>query len=288
MRPVALLFLLLLSLTAAAQSPDSVFYDRRGNFEPHAVNPWISLPVSLGAIWLGQRRADAVRDKGQIPLAEIRALSRDDVPGIDRVALDQDLEDRDRALFLSDYAANVAHVSPLVFLLFDKYRSNFVDIASMFLEAQALQGLIYGYSPFGPGSTNRIRPLAYYLEADLEARRGGNERNATFSGHVSMTSTSFYFIAKIIDDYNPQLTGGQRALLYVGATLPSAYGGYLRVRGLKHFPTDVAIGMGVGAFSGIAVPELHRWWRARHPNSVAMALPFYGDGAAGMGFTLRF
>jgi membrane-associated phospholipid phosphatase len=35
--------------------------------------------------------------------------------------------------------------------------------------------------------------------------------------------------------------------------------GYFRVKGLRHFPSDVMVGLGVGALCGIIIPELHRW-----------------------------
>jgi len=40
--------------------------------------------------------------------------------------------------------------------------------------------------------------------------------------------------------------------------LPPAYVGYLRYRGLKHFPTDILMGYIIGAGSGILIPHLHK------------------------------
>lgn len=70
--------------------------------------------------------------------------------------------------------------------------------------------------------------------------------------------------------------------------MPGVVTAVLRVKALKHFPTDTAVGLGVGAISGILVPEFHKWWQKKHRNSTAMLTPLYGGGAAGMGFSLVF
>lgn len=285
MKQVLLFFFSLFSLSVFSQDEKPVYGE---DFNPHAVNPWVSVPLAAGGIYLGQNQGYKVREKDQTPAATILALNRNDVPGIDRWALDLDLEKRSNTLFVSDYMANIAHASPLALFVWKKYRCNWLDISLMYLEAQAMQGIIYGYAPFGPNTTDRLRPFTYFEEVDLDTRRDGNERNSTFSGHVSTTTTSIYFVAKMIDDYNPHFPTGQRILLYAGASVPAAYSGWLRIKSLKHFPTDTAIGMGVGAFSGIMVPEFHRWWKNKHPETSAMILPFYGAGAAGAGLTLTF
>ena len=285
-------FLLVLFLFVALGAPLAAQEKADGEerFNPHAVNPWISLPLTLGVGYLGQDRAYGVREKERTPVTEFATLDINDINGFDRWAVRQDVDPNDRksTLFASDYLANVAHASPLALFIWRKYRRNWLDISLMYLEAQALQGAIYGYAPFGPTVTNRFRPIVYYENAIESTRTDGNARNSMFSGHVSTTTTSIYFVAKIIDDYNPDLTPGQHVLLYAGATVPAALSAYLRIRALKHFPTDTLVGMGVGAISGIGVPELHRWWAKRHPRSSAMLVPMYGNGAAGAGFTLTF
>lgn len=280
----ALVFFSSFSAFAQVQSDESQDED----FNPYKVNYWVSVPLTLGLGYLGQEQAFAVREKERTPFAEILALDRNDVPGIDRWALDLDSDNTRKTLFISDYVQNFAHAAPLGLFIWKKYRRNWIDISMMYLEAQVLQGVIYGYAPFGPGSTDRFRPITYYSEVAEDDRTDGNARNSLFSGHVSTTTTSVYFMAKIIDDYNPDFTTGQRILLYGGATIPAAYSGWLRIKALKHFPTDVAVGTAVGAFSGIMVPQFHKWWRKRHENSSAMLMPFYGGGAAGAGFSLTF
>ena len=64
-------------------------------------------------------------------------------------------------------------------------------------------------------------------------------------------------MAKVYSDYNPSI-GNNKYLLYAAATIPPLILGYFRVKALKHFPSDVMVGLGVGALVGILIPELHR------------------------------
>ena len=47
-------------------------------------------------------------------------------------------------------------------------------------------------------------------------------------------------------------------MLFAGAAVPPAVVGYYRMKGGKHFRTDVLAGIAVGAATGILIPELHK------------------------------
>lgn len=276
--PRLLLLLLLLSGTLSAQfSLDSIFRSS----ERYAVHPAISLPVIALGGYGSQQRLVSLQDKPNLTSEELNTLNPDDVNAFDRIALRRDLDRHKQAIIQSDYFFNTGQVLPFGLFIWKKYRRDWFDITMMYLESQVAQGLFYGFAPFGPTAVDRYRPRVYYAGLPAESRRDGNERNSMFSGHVSTTATGFYFFARMLDDYNPQFTGTQRALLYTAATLPSLYAGWLRVKGLKHYPTDVLIGLGVGAVSGIGVPSLHKWWRKRHRTRLALQ-PVYGGGAGGL------
>ncbi|THH34954.1 phosphatase PAP2 family protein [Neolewinella litorea] len=285
MRTLYVCFLLFLSCLVTAQGLrlDSIFRSS----ELYAVNPAVSVPAIAVGAYASQQRLLSLQDKPEIPRETLLALRPEDVNGFDRVALRQDVDKHKQAIIQSDYFFNTGQVLPFGLFIWKKYRRDWFDITLMYLEAQTLQGLFYGYAPFGPTLVDRIRPKSYYEEFPYEERTHGNEWNSMFSGHVSTMSTGFYFFARMIDDYNPDLTGGQRALLYVGATVPSAIGGWLRVRGLKHYPTDTLIGLGVGAISGIGIPSLHKWWKARHRSRLTLN-PVYGGGAGGLTLVLQY
>jgi membrane-associated phospholipid phosphatase len=64
-------------------------------------------------------------------------------------------------------------------------------------------------------------------------------------------------MAKVYSDFHPDL-GWKKYLLYGAASVPPLIVGYLRVKSLDHFPTDVGVGFMVGALCGVLVPEIHR------------------------------
>lgn len=276
--------LLLLSGSLSAQwRLDSIFRSS----DLYAVNPLVSVPaIALGG-YGSQQRLISLQDKPDLTPEELNALDPASVGAFDRVALRQDVDKHKQAIIQSDYFFNTGQLLPFGLFIWKKYRRDWFDISLMYLEAQVAQGLFYGFAPFGPTAVDRYRPRVYYDALPVDSRTYGNERNSMFSGHVSTTATGFYFFARMIDDYNPQLTGTQRALIYTGATLPSLAAGWLRVRGLKHYPTDVLVGLGVGAISGIGVPSLHKWWKQRHRSRLVLQ-PVYAGGATGLVFQLRY
>jgi membrane-associated phospholipid phosphatase len=52
--------------------------------------------------------------------------------------------------------------------------------------------------------------------------------------------------------------GSKKYLLYGAASIIPLFEGYLRMKALFHFPSDIAVGFGIGALCGILIPEIHR------------------------------
>lgn len=285
MKTITLPLLLVLSFCTSvrAQMSDTLESPQK----VYRVKPVISLPVIAAGFYFGQEKLKDVRDKSALTQMDLDLLNPDDVPGIDQWGLRQNFDKSESAAELSDALFVGSQLVPFSLFIWKDYRSEWKEITMMYLEAQMLQGLIYSYAPFGPAGTDRLRPRAYYEEVEFGQRTNGNTKNSSFSGHVSTTATGWYFTAKVIIDHNPDLTGGQKALIYGAASVPGIVTGILRVKALNHFPTDSAVGLGVGAFSGIMVPEFHRWWQKKHKTK-AMLTPLYGNGAAGLGFSLVF
>ncbi|MFK8162617.1 MAG: phosphatase PAP2 family protein [Lewinella sp.] len=278
------LLLVLLSCTCVrAQTSDTLEAPEK----IYRVKPLISLPIIAAGFYFGQEKLKDFQDKPSLTQMDLDMLDPDDVPGIDRWGLRQNFDKAESAAKLSDALFVGGQVAPFTLFIWKKYRNDWQDITMMYLEAQMMQSFLYGYAPFGPSGIDRLRPRAYYEEVEFGRRTSGNTQNSSFSGHTSTASTGFFFCAKIITDYNPDLSGGQKALIYGAAAVPGILTGFLRVRSLNHFPTDSAVGLGVGAFSGIMIPEFHRWWQKKHKTK-AMVTPLYGNGAAGVGFSLVF
>ncbi|PHI18440.1 hypothetical protein CEQ90_17985 [Lewinellaceae bacterium SD302] len=215
-------------------------------------------------------------------------LDRDDVPGIDRWAFPASSDQREEAGAASDAVFYPSMALPFTLFFSKKIRKDWVDITAMYFQAQAINGLLYAASPLGPNFRTRERPVAYYPELfEDDEKAPGKDINSFFSGHVSSAATGTFFFAKVLSDYNPQWNGLQKALVFGAASLPPLFVGVQRVRALRHFPTDVAVGYGLGAVIGILTPHIHKRWQQKHRTSLSLS-GGYGGGAAAMGFSLTF
>jgi membrane-associated phospholipid phosphatase len=227
-------------------------------FHPYHVNYWVTgtiVGVGLSTNYLGVAR---VFHKEELSRLEIQALNKGIINSIDSWALKQDPSKMDAFAKYSDYAVVSTVVLP-AFLMFDKQiRQDWLDVLLMYMETMSITPNIYEWSPLGVTFQNRIRPVAYYDQLTYDQRKSGDNRNSFYSGHVAVVAASTFFMAKVYSDYNPGI-GDNKYLLYGAATIPPLIMGYFRVKGLRHFPSDVMVGLGVGALCGIVIPELHRF-----------------------------
>ena len=230
---------------------------------------------------------ESLRDKEPISDATLRRLQATETGRLDRWGLEQDALRRRDSEEVSDLFFNAAILLPVTLFIDKKFRKDWLDIGVLYLEAHALSAATYAFSPLGPRFIDRYRPIVYYQELSFDDRRAGNNRNGFFSGHVSTTAVGTFFFTKVLSDYNPQWSGTQRALAFTLAALPPAYVGVQRVRALKHFPTDSVVGLGVGAFFGVMVPQVHKAWQRKHVSSLSIGGQ-YGQGAGSAGLVLTF
>lgn len=227
------------------------------SFHPYHVKYWLTggiIGVGLTTNYLGVTR---LFHKQELSPLEIQSLNKDIIYSIDNWALTQDPSRKEVFASYSDYAVVCTVVLP-VFLLFDRQiRNDWVDVLLMYVETMSITPNIYEWSPLGPTFQNRIRPLAYYDQLTYDQRKSGSNRNSFYSGHDAVVAASAFFMAKVYSDYNPGI-GNNKYLLYAAAAIPPLVMGYFRVKALAHFPSDVLVGLGVGAVCGYVIPELHR------------------------------
>ncbi len=95
-------------------------------------------------------------------------------------------------------------------------------------------------------------------------------------------ATSSFFIAKVFSDLHPEL-GNKKYWLFAAAMIPPAMVGRFRVKGGKHFYTDILIGTAMGAASGILTPQLHKVTR----NSKMSFVPILHPELLGLKFKLK-
>jgi membrane-associated phospholipid phosphatase len=241
---------------------------RDSSFHPYHVNYWATgtiIGVGLSANYFG---TGLVFHKAKLSAVELQALNKSIFNGIDSWSLRQDPSTMSEFATYSDYGVAVTVVLP-VFLMLDKQiQKDWLDVLLMYVETMSITPNIYEWSPLGVNFQNRIRPEAYYDQLSISQRTRADNRNSFYSGHEAVVTASTFFMAKIYSDYNPGI-GNNKYLLYGAAMIPPLIEGYFRVRALAHFPSDVMVGMGVGALCGILIPELHRF---RYKN---ISLGFY-------------
>ena len=227
------------------------------SFHPYHVNYWVSgsiCGVGVVANYLGIAQS---LNKKEVSLLEIQTLNKGIINGIDSWALKQDPSKMGTFENYSDYTLALSVILP-GFLMFDKQiRQDWSDVLLMYTETMSITPNIYEWSFLGPAFQNKFRPLTYYDQLTYDQRKSGNNRNSFYSGHVATVAASTFFMVKVYSDYNPKI-GDNKYLLYGAATIPPLILGYCRVKALKHFPSDVMVGIGVGALCGIIIPELHR------------------------------
>jgi len=225
---------------------------------PFHINYWLTgtiLGVGSVANYLG---TPGVQRKAELSLWEIQELNKSDVHGIDAWALKQDPTHRGTFFNYSNYALWSTLALPASLLFDRRIRRDLFDMVLMYLETITIATNIYEWSFLGPNFQERMRPITYYDQVPYDERKQGDNRSSFFSGHTTSAAATTFFLVKVFSDYHPEI-GNDKYLLYGAALIPPLLVGYFRIKALMHFPSDVLVGLGVGALCGVLIPEFHRW-----------------------------
>lgn len=188
------------------------------------------------------------------PLTEedILGLDGQSINSFDRYAISKSSK---QAQNLSDFFLTGVLVLPAIFLSNHHTRKDIIPLATMSLE---VIGINVALTSITKKIAKRTRPLAYNSAFPLEEKITENTRLSFFSGHTSHTSALSFLIAKVMTDYHPEARRGVKIGIWAFSASVPAVTGYLRVRGGKHFPTDVIAGYLAGGLLGIVIPNLHK------------------------------
>lgn len=157
------------------------------------------------------------------------------------------------AQYKSDILLYGVAIYPL-FLLFDKdVRKELPTVGLITIESFLINSALTGMTK---ELFKRKRPYLYNPNAPLEPKLGRSATSSFFSGHTSATAMSSFLTAKMYHDFNPN--SKWRPLVWTTAALIPAFTGYYRLKGGKHFLSDILVGYAVGALVGVLVPELHK------------------------------
>lgn len=115
----------------------------------------------------------------------------------------------------------------------------------------------YGLTEWAKKTTGRARPYAYPgSTAPEELWQSSDAQASFFSGHSSIAACNAVFAATVWSDLHPN--SKYTPWIWAGALALPAYTALQRVEAGKHFPTDVLVGLAVGAAVGRIVPVMHR------------------------------
>ena len=231
------------------------------NIKVYRINLWVEGSVIAVGMAGDLIAIPRLKSKPKLSEEEVQFANTDQQKDlfnhVDKWALHQPTTTRTMWKEISDNGEIVIFALP-AFLMFDKnIRKDWLHILFMYVEGHTITFTMYNYSPLGPFFQNRYRPAVYYPALGLEAQENSNNRNSFYSGHVASCAYSTFFMVKVYCDYHPNI-GGIKYLLYLAASVPPMFMGYARIRSLDHFPSDVAVGFGLGAVLGIVVPALHK------------------------------
>jgi len=199
---------------------------------------------ALGVSILLDRRVEPLTPE------QIEALDINAVPAIDRWVTRQWSLPAQRT---SDKFLYGSLALPFTLAIDQPARTSFGKVSLITLESLLLTA---GLTNLTKVLVKRPRPFTYNSELPMELKIEKDSRYSFFSGHTSITSTMSFLSAKMYNDFYPESKA--RPYVWASAALIPAITGYLRIRGGKHYLTDVLIGYGVGAAIGILVPQLHK------------------------------
>jgi hypothetical protein len=199
-----------------------------------------------------------LRGKLAIGLDEIGELNPSLIPWHDRVALGYIGERHEHYRKISDNVLKSFIAMPFLLLLDAKIRRDWTSVVTLYAWLHAVTYTIYSFSPLGPAFVDKFRPVVYYNLLPDAVRNLSNNRNARFSGHTANAACAAFFMAKVYNDYHPELNTSNRYGHYLLSYLSPLLVGWLRTKALKHFPSDVLHAIAIGGACGVLVPELYK------------------------------
>lgn len=221
-----------------------------------------------------------IQNKDGISEAELNNLNIDDINSFDRWSAGNSSETANK---LSDIPFGVAFAIPFGLLLNDDINDHTGQFIGLYLESLATTSALFTVTA---GLVNRSRPYVYDENVDLDRRISSTGQRSFYSGHVAASATATFFAAKVYCDFNPDATG--KGYIWAGAATIPALVGYFRLQAGQHFLSDILLGYGLGAVTGILVPELHKTKNASVDLSPTAGRNFRGEEYTGLSLRYKF
>lgn len=201
-------------------------------------------------------------NRSRVENSDLIGLSKNDIPKFERWVVNQNPNNFEKWRDNSDIVMRSSLIIPAVFLFNKRIRKDWLSYSLLYLKTQAFSANFYTLGV--PQFYRKYRPQVYFEESPLSERTGVRLSNSFFSGHTSVTATSMFFMASVYHDLYPE-----RSLIIplTVATAVTSYVAVARVKGGKHFMTDVVAGAVVGGLIGYLTPHFHSRKRKSEENS---------------------
>lgn len=242
-------FLPVLRLWLLLQVTTGMYAQQVGN--PYRLNWQLDVPLSVGGAggivageWLNRTKRTLSPD--DIALLQVQDIK----PRFDRFVTRLW---QPRAQKASDVVLYGTAALPLILLADANMRRHTPKLALIGLETYLVNA---AFTALTKELVQRRRPFVYNPAAPMHKKTAPDATSSFFSGHTSATAAASFMTAKMYADYYPK--SRFKPYVWAGAALLPAATAYLRVRGGKHYITDVVTGYLVGAAVGILVPQLHK------------------------------
>ncbi|MFC2125922.1 phosphatase PAP2 family protein [Bacteroidota bacterium] len=235
----------------------------------YKVNRKTEIPLTVGLFIINEFGYNYIHNKTGLDSMEILRLDANDIWKFDQFATKQDVAYKDRARRISDIGLYFTIALPAFLMLDNKIQKDWIDLLVLYGETHAIATSLHVLTT---GIFDRIRPFVYNPDVTFSDKTGSGTQTSFYSGHVSSTATASFFMAKVYSDYHPEL-GNKKLWLFSAALIPPAFVGYYRIKGMKHFPSDVIVGTALGACTGILIPHLHK---IQNKNNDLTFMPYAG------------
>ncbi len=208
-------------------------------------------------------------NRSKVTESDLANITKNDVPKFERWILNQNSHRFEYWHNQSDMVMKASLILPAAFLMHKSIRNQWVDYSLMYLKAQAFSANLYTLGV--PQFYRKYRPLLYYDNLPINERTGVRLSNSFYSGHVSVTATSMFFMASVYHDLYPD----RNLIIPLSvASLTTVYVAMGRIRGGKHFLTDVLSGAVFGGLIGYLTPHFHSKNRTKKENAFSLNIGY--------------
>lgn len=276
-----ILLVSMFSLNTYSQFTDSPekIKEKKKSDHMYNIKPWIDIPLTVVTAGFSVNGFRIIYGRDSIDAATVLSLNRNDVNSFDRPVTYNYSE---KAKNTSDLFFYGSMPLPLLLYLDKNVRKDGLRVGLLYVEALGITGVFY---TGGAMLADKYRPITYNSNVPMSVRTDGGNRNSFPGGHPALVATSTFFMAKVFNDYHPNMKF--RWIPYTIAGGLSVTTAYLRFKAGYHFKTDLMAGVAFGALSGILVPTFHKNRSGNGPMTRLSVYPKYQEGG-NTGFTALY